>query len=407
MRILILGDMPPSPQGITVGHQQVYHRIRQLTREHEFTVAYVNWANEPEPQTSAQNPFRLVSLPAPPRPIKLPPFVGSVMARRWQAWRHALLDRRSLILYGRGQPELRAALTQLVHEQKPEIVHVAGLLMLYETPADTHNILADVMDMWSRSHWQRADTQKKITHRIQYWLEGKKIEALEREQLRRARMVLTVSPLEKQVAERLAPRTSVTVVPTTTDLNYFHASGTAADSATLVFTGSMDYAPNVEAVQYFCNDILPRIQRKVPNVQFFIVGRSPTREVSALASESVHVTGAVDDVRPYLSRATVVVVPLKHGAGTRNKIIEAWAMQKAIVSTTLGAEGLLGEHMQHFWLADTPESFAQAVLTLTQDSELRGRLGEEGRRRAEENYSLTAAARQLNEIYCSIGQEPA
>src|SRR6185436_10855430 len=146
--------------------------------------------------------------------------------------------------------------------------------------------------------------------------------------------------------------------------------------------GSMDWEANVDGVDYFCRRIWPRVQASVPSAKFYVVGRNPHARVTAWASESVEITGRVDSVLPYLEQAAIFVVPLRIGGGTRLKIYEAMAAGKAVVSTTVGAEGLDVNHGQDILLADTEKTFAAAVIDLLQDVELRRGLGEAATRLA-------------------------
>src|SRR5206468_4362478 len=171
---------------------------------------------------------------------------------------------------------------------------------------------------------------KRRTHQIQYALEIKKLERIESKMLRAARAMLFVSEMDRASARRLAPVTPDYIVPNSTDLGYFHPNGRLAESATLLFTGTLSYVPNIEAVQYFIKEIFPRVRAAAPEVRLEIVGYNPTPEVCALANAHVGVVGSVPDVRPFFERATICIVPLKNGSGTRIKIIEAWAMQKAV-----------------------------------------------------------------------------
>jgi glycosyltransferase involved in cell wall biosynthesis len=141
----------------------------------------------------------------------------------------------------------------------------------------------------------------------------------------------------------------------------------------------MNYWPNIEAVQFFAKDILPRIRRHVPQATFHIVGTSPAKEVKRLASDCITVHGTVPDMRPYYREAAVVVVPLLHGGGTRLKILEAGASRKAIVSTSVGAEGLEFHPGQHLVVADSAGEFVEATVTLCGDASECCRLGRNAR----------------------------
>jgi glycosyltransferase involved in cell wall biosynthesis len=160
----------------------------------------------------------------------------------------------------------------------------------------------------------------------------------------------------------------------------------------------MDWMPNQDGVAYFIDRIFPHIRRKIPGAAFWAVGRRPPRSMQALASGNVVVTGAVDDIRPYLAKAAVCVVPLRSGSGTRIKIFEAMAMGKAVVSTTMGAEGLPVRHGENILLVDAPADFARQVVQLLRDPEGRARLGRTARRLVEENYGWPAVAAHFERI---------
>lgn len=178
-------------------------------------------------------------------------------------------------------------------------------------------------------------------------------------------------------------------VPTGVDADYFRPPAHASETPDLVFTGSMDWPPNQDAIQTFVADVLPLIRRAVPAARLWVVGRNPPGTLTQLAArhEGVTVTGTVEDIRPYLSRAQVYVVPLRVGGGTRIKILEALAMGLPVVSTRLGAEGLPfrdGEHLVH---ADASDDMAREVVDLLTRPERRRQLGEAGRRIVVEQHS--------------------
>jgi glycosyltransferase involved in cell wall biosynthesis len=167
----------------------------------------------------------------------------------------------------------------------------------------------------------------------------------------------------------------------------------------LVFTGKMDFRPNVDAVVWFCREVLPLVQRDFPSVHFFIVGQSPSRRVISLArNPAVTVTGYVEDVRPYISGALVYVLPLRMGGGTRLKLLEAMAMEKAIVSTSLGCEGFDVTHGRELLVADDAEGFAHLVVELLKDARRRERLGKEARRFAE-RYDWRNIVPKMERVY--------
>jgi glycosyltransferase involved in cell wall biosynthesis len=173
--------------------------------------------------------------------------------------------------------------------------------------------------------------------------------------------------------------------------------------AKLVFTGVMDYGPNEDAAAFFAEAILPLIQERHPHVQFWVVGKDPTERVRALAARpGVHVTGGVPDVRPYLRSAGVFVCPLRFGAGVKNKLLAALAMNKAVVATRLSAEGLDLRDNRDLLIADAPAEFAAKVVQLMGDADLARQLGQTGQATVKEKYSWEHSARMLEDALRSV-----
>jgi glycosyltransferase involved in cell wall biosynthesis len=191
-----------------------------------------------------------------------------------------------------------------------------------------------------------------------------------------------------------APGARIESIATGVDTEYFAPSAALERPSSLVFTGSMDWYPNEDAVLHLIDAILPAIRAEVPHVSLTVVGRNPSaRLIEAAARAGVRVTGTVDDVRPFVAEGAVSVVPLRVGGGTRLKIFEALAMGKAVVSTSIGAEGLPLTPGEHYLAADEPADFARAVVRLLRDADRRRRLGEAGRQLVEARYSWAETAR--------------
>jgi glycosyltransferase involved in cell wall biosynthesis len=192
------------------------------------------------------------------------------------------------------------------------------------------------------------------------------------------------------------------------DVEYFQPLPGEETTNSLVFTGSMDWLPNEDAIFYFADAILPLIKEHSPEVYLDVVGRNPSRKLQALAEseKSIRLTGWVDDIRPFVGRGSVCIVPLRIGGGTRLKIFEAMAMGKAVISTSVGAEGLAVRSGENIVLADTPNDFAQAVISLLHDPKRRQQLGTAARTLVQENYSWTIVAddfaRTLQEVITSL-----
>jgi len=223
--------------------------------------------------------------------------------------------------------------------------------------------------------WKRkAQHEVKLLDRIVSKIEYAKMSRFEPKQVRRFHHVMAVSEQDRAAMGSMVHPDHMSVIPTGVDLAcYSYDPDFTPQGLEVVFTGSMDWEPNIDGVEYFCQNIWPRVLAKVPGARFRIVGRNPHARVRALASDSVEVTGRVPSIVEHLRNAAVVVVPLRIGGGTRIKIYEGMAMGKATVSTSVGAEGLDVQHGMDIVLSDDPIAFADAVSTLLQDRSARKR----------------------------------
>ena len=268
----------------------------------------------------------------------------------------------------------------------------------------THNVESEI--------WRRyAETKSGPLGRMLYTAQHRRMLRYEGRTLARFDGVLAVSDVDAGTFARLYPsaiRQPVHVVETGVDTEYFAptASPQSPDPSprSLVFTGSMDWLPNEDAMLFFCRDILPLVRAEAPETTLTIAGRAPTPAVKRLADDyaGVRVTGRVDDVRPFVREAAVYIVPLRIGGGTRLKIFEAMAMGKAVVSTSIGAEGLPIADGTHAMLADGPTAFARAILGLMRDPDRRASLEAAARALVVERYDWSAAAGHIEAALQSI-----
>jgi polysaccharide biosynthesis protein PslH len=233
--------------------------------------------------------------------------------------------------------------------------------------------------------WQRALVE----------LESRKMRRYEARACARATLTIAVSQADRDRLRAISPGATVCAVPSGVDTAYFAPRGEPEVPGRLVFTGSMDWYPNEDAVRHFIDAILPAIRREAPHTTVSIVGRDPSSRLRAAAARAdVQITGTVADVRPYVGQAEVFVVPLRIGGGTRLKILEGLAMGKAVVSTTIGAEGLPLVPGTHLLQADDPPEFARAVVALLREPRRRSALGAAGRRLVRE-YSWAEVGRDF------------
>ena len=201
-----------------------------------------------------------------------------------------------------------------------------------------------------------------------------------------------------------APSVNTVVIPNAADVERLQPRDTdpAPDGRTVLFFGLLATVPNVDGVLYFLREIWPRIAAARPEARFVIIGADPAPAIRAHAGPGVTVAGPVDDLRPHLSAAAVVVVPLRLGSGTRLKILEAWAMARPVVSTALGAEGLDCVPGRHLLIADDPSGFASSVLRVLSEPGLADELGRAGRALVSDRYSWRGAAQALADFLAQL-----
>ena len=258
-----------------------------------------------------------------------------------------------------------------------------------------HNVESVIRE---RQYRLERNLLKKAYLLLDYW----KLRRFEHAAARRADHCIMVSDTDCDVMREELGVTNTSSIPTGVDVDYFRpVSGddAGADERRVVFTGSMDWFPNEDAIRYFLNDIYPRLLIDGP-LAVSVVGRNPSTALRRLAAQypAVEITGAVEDVRPFIGRAAVYVVPLRIGGGTRIKILEAMAMGKPVVSTAVGAEGLPLTNGTDIVIADEPEAFARHVRRLLNDVQARQRLGAAAREVVTSRLTWANAAQEFSEI---------
>ena len=218
--------------------------------------------------------------------------------------------------------------------------------------------------------------------------------------------VISITAEDDAIMQDLAPKTKFWIIPAGVDTEYFTPQPVESKENTILWIGGMDWDPNRDAVEFFAKEIFPLVVERLPDTGFTIVGNG-TESLSAIASKSngkIRLLGRVPDIRYELAKAKVMICPLRVGGGMRLKLLDFFAAGKAVVSTRIGAEGNLGIDGEHLLLRDDPRSFADAVISLLENSELRESLGVNARKLAEEKYSWQSIAIQFNSVYEEVTQ---
>ena len=395
MRLLWIKTSPlhPLTRG---GDLRTYHLLRWLNEWHDVTFSGMvadpsqqeatlkatlysssaDWAHEPK---ATQSPDRLKFLWGALRNLlsPLPYAVERFASKAWRSRIEDLLERNEFDAVVCDFIFPAASLPWSSKDPKvPWIVFQHNVeSMIWKRRADETSVLTQP---YLSSQWRR-------------------MERFESSMCRRFDAVLTVSEEDSRTSKSRYGLENVRgAIPTGVDLSYFtELPRSLPNTPTLVFVGSMDWYANVDAVEYFMDEVWPRVRECLPTARVKIVGRNPPEKIQRLHAPSagIEVTGTVPDVRPFMRQAHAMIVPLRIGGGTRLKVFEAMAAGVPIISTSIGAEGLEVEDGRHLLLADNPADFAEAVLKLIGDPDLANRLAEAATREIAEQNSWEKAAR--------------
>ena len=279
-----------------------------------------------------------------------------------------------------------------------EYLHTAPYRVKSDLPTllTAHNVDSHI---WFRLCQQTDNPVRKFL----FWTQKHLFDRYERRILPNFDAIACTSETDRAILQSICPNVTIEVIPNGVDLELYQPNHALEEEASLVFTGSMDWYPNEDAVIYFADEIFPLIKARRADVKFYIVGQYPTNQVRKLAEQpGIIVTGRVDDPKPYIARATVYVAPLRIGSGTRLKILEALAMEKAVVSTTIGEEGLNLIDGEEIIITDEPMRFADAVVQLIGGKQMRRQLGKKGWKHVEADYDWQRIGEKLHQLYESI-----
>ncbi len=387
MKVLMAMPFSPVPPDFG-GALRVYHLLKQVAQRHAVTVLTYG---TPEDAGRIRSEFDLPQV--------------RVVAPTWKASSrragqlYSTFTRHSFFQQSVTDPAFQAELDALLGAEKFDVVQTEfshlGPFSLKTNALkvlDTHNV---EYDNFRRMYESTARGLKKL----HYGLEFQKMKADELRWCRLNDAVLTTSERDKELFRKDID-TPIHVVPNGMDGAYFAPrADVVPEEHSIVFTGMMAYVPNHDGITWFLDDVLPLIQQKVPQVKLYVVGKNPPDEITRRASQNVVVTGTVPDVRPYVWRSSVYVVPLRMGGGTRLKVAEALAMRKPMVSTRIGCEGIDLQDGESALMADSPQDFADAVVRLLGDKALRQKLAENGAKVAAQKYDWNVIGQTLEAIY--------
>ncbi|MBI4670058.1 MAG: glycosyltransferase [Chloroflexi bacterium] len=344
-----------------------------------------------------------------------PPPTRSTLQRALETFFHPLPDMARRL----HSPELAAKLAARLRENEYAVVQIEGIEMAsawlefnVPSPVTRHPSLVfdDHNAEWAlqkTAHDTDARNPRRWHGALYSWIQYNKLKRFERQICLAANAVVAVSPQDAEAIASLDPRIKPVVIPNGVDCEYYVPSDEVCAKPlaefSIVFTGKMDFRPNIDACVWFADEILPRLRKELPLAHVSFVGQKPSAKVLALKERvGVAVTGLVPDTRPYIADAAVFAVPLRMGSGTRLKVLEAMAMGKAIVSTSFGVSGIACENGRDVLIADDAPSFARALAMLMRDKARARVLGMNARQVAEEKYEWKKLVPKFEEIYAQL-----
>ena len=406
MRILFVTQIVPYPPhgGVL---QRGYNLLRELGRTHEVHLLAFHHPDELPPGEaversraelgrfcSAVEYFELW-----PKKSPAHRFLGLGLA--------ALHPEPFSVLAQRNQSLSRRIAELCTGGARPDIVHLdtIGLVPFARHCAGVpivlahHNIESELMR-------RRAEHERGAPQRLYVELQARRLRRYEARECGRFPLNITVSAADAELLEQICPGVRTVVIPNGVDTDYFRPRW-GNETPALIFTGGMNMFANRDAMEWFLEAVWPIIKARVPGVRFYAVGQRPSPRVLEVAARdpAVEAPGHVPDARPWVERAAIYVVPMRVGGGTRLKVVDAMAQGKALVSTSLGAEGIEGDDGTHFVLADDANSFAERVIELLAQPAERRRLGEAARARAESHYAWRTLGDRLGDAYVGVVAE--
>lgn len=397
-KLLFLCQTLPFPPdgGVNI---RSYHLLRLLSREYDVTALcfYRRASRSVDLKTSLEGLSEYASVEAFPIPQEHSPI-------RW-TWDHvrSVLGRRAYTVYAYESRPVTRRIRELLENEDFELVHMDSLDLAYYLPLlKDYPIVCGHHNVESALLQRRAAVQRSRLVRSYMLFQAELTRKEEAVALGGFALNLVCSADDADLLRTIAQGAHVTCVPNGVDTESFQPRDTQGAGGGIVFVGGYTWFPNKDGMEWFAEEVLPRIRESIPEASATWVGRMPPAIGRQFEAQGVHVTGYVDDIRPYVTGAACFIVPLRVGGGTRLKVVDAWAMGKAVVSTTVGAEGLEAIDGHNVVLRDDPDAFAEAVVDVLRDKELRKRLEQGARSTAERVYDWELIGRHLLSAYQRI-----
>ena len=402
MKILFISFFVPYPP--TAGHlQRNFNLIREIAKENEiYLLSFTQRVLLPtekalQDSLDALKPYcKLIKV------YKIPSDYSQL--RRLGVLFFNLFSTKPFSVWKFSSPQMKKDIAELIQTDSFDLVHVDTVdIAQFADYAPGLPKVLNHHNVESKLLTRRGKNTGNPLAKLYLLIQGYKLGQYEKNKIVQVDMNLAVSEIDQADFQKSAPDARFVIIENGTDIEYFKPSDKPGTKS-LIFAGGMSWYPNADAMVHLCSDIYPLIKKEIPEIKCNIIGSHPPGRLLSLAKldESIKIHGYVNDVREYLAEAGVYVVPIRVGGGTRLKILDAMAAGKAVVSTSVGCEGLKVTPDENILIGDTPESFARQVVRLINDNDLKKKLEVNGRKLVEEEYSWAKIGRQLNDVYKSV-----
>ncbi len=381
MKLLLC--VPKNPvemdDGFTLIHNQL---IKALSLKNEIWIYIESWNKEDEDIVKRHHPNVFLTNP----------LLSNSPSKEYHP-SLSLLDRRFLPSHPQTVNHIQNINWAHKNHQFDGIIgfhlEAASYLQSIDNTVTMNHVVDDPMGPYLQ---QNYSFWRKLSH----WKEIIKVYYHSRRFSPKVDMLLTVTNEDSSSLKAYSKHKKIQTLPNGVDIKFF-SPGTEGKAPIVIFTGKMDFFANVAAVIYFAQNIWPIVLKKHPRAEFWIVGRKPTMQVRELEEEypQIKVTGEVPDLRTYIADAWVAIAPMVVGSGIKNKVLEAWAMEKPVVSTSLGSRGLKYTHGENMFVTNDPADYAECISNLIKNQALRKQIGQAARKTVLQGYTWEARAEQL------------
>jgi len=301
--------------------------------------------------------------------------------------------------------KVKDTIRKILSKENFDIVHIDHLHMAYcgefiqrefglPIVLREHNVETTIMKRFYKN-------QKNPIIKFYAYLQWKKLYKYETKICEIFDKCLMITEEDKKKIEDMNSKVKTFIIPAGVDVSYFYPLKTEEEPYSLIFVGSMKWLPNIDAVLWFCNEFWSKLKKVFPEVKLYVVGQKPSKEITELGKKDkdIIITGFVKDIRPYVAKSSLYIVPLRIGGGMRLKILEAMAMGKPVISTSIGAEGIEAVDEKDIIIADDVERFVEKIIELLKDKNYRRKIAQNGEKLVKEKYRWESIVKKLEKEY--------